>query len=117
MTVADLRKWADRDNNKYLLSLIDKVIASEAVKLSDFEDKFWESIIFDPNAGRKGGGSSPMVCKCVTLSEDNELSGIAVNEQLARQTPCHNAKGKLAFSRGIVGALSEEDKQKYCKDD
>ncbi len=48
--------------------------------------------------------------------------GIVVDEAVALNTPCHGFKielngktSELVFSKGIVGALSEDEKVKYCK--
>ncbi len=44
--------------------------------------------------------------------------GIVVNETLAKATPCHCIEykpgKKLCFSKGIVGALSDEQEKLYC---
>ena len=56
---------------------------------------------------------------CVFLrfkKEEKEYSGIVVDEAEALTTPCEHIKGtNLYFSKGIIGALSPEQVQKYCK--
>ncbi len=52
------------------------------------------------------------------LVEIEGYGGIVINEERARTTPCvcyDLGKKKLCFSRGIIGALSEEQIKEYCK--
>lgn len=53
------------------------------------------------------------------LSEmEVETGGIVVDEEVARSTPCHGYKEdktELVWSPGIVGALNEAEKVKYCQ--
>ena len=62
------------------------------------------------------------VCKCVTLKiEELEnieegLSGVIVDEFKALTTPCEHIKGtNLYYSKGIIGALTQDQVKKYCK--
>jgi len=62
------------------------------------------------------------VCKCVTLKTEElenfegELGGIVVNEFEALISPCEHIKGtNLYYSKGIIGALNQEQIEKYCK--
>jgi len=44
--------------------------------------------------------------------------GIVINEALAVSSPCHGVKldgGEMVWSPGIIGALDEGQKAKYCK--
>jgi len=63
------------------------------------------------------------ICKCIPLKElpslksdeFNDLDGIVVTEELARISPCIKIKGtNLVFTKGVVGALSKEQRDKYC---
>lgn len=57
-------------------------------------------------------------CKTISLLKNpEELSGVVVNKERAGSTGiCTKIKGtNLVFSEGIVGALSDEQKEKYCK--
>ena len=54
-------------------------------------------------------------------SGEAELGGIVVDEVKAKSTPCHGYRvtidgktSELVWSPGIVGALSESEKAKYC---
>ena len=47
--------------------------------------------------------------------EYEEYEGIVVNEEKAKTSPCYRIDGtNLVFSKGIVGALSREQVEKYC---
>jgi len=53
---------------------------------------------------------------------DIKTGGIVVDEERALETPCHGYRvsidgevSELVWSPGIIGALSEEEKGKYCK--
>lgn len=47
--------------------------------------------------------------------EEESLDGIVVTEELARISPCIRIKGTdLVFTKGVVGALSKEQRDKYC---
>jgi len=59
--------------------------------------------------------------KCSVIKEKNIINrdkeeygkyeGIVVNEELAKKSPCYKVDGtNLVFSKGIVGALSDEQK-------
>ena len=65
------------------------------------------------------------ICSVVRYSEDkaggggedriDEYEGIVVNEEKAKASPCYRIDGtNLVFSKGIVGALSREQVEKYC---
>lgn len=53
---------------------------------------------------------------------EQELRGILINEAAAKESPCRcyeipkagGAKAKICFSKGIVGALSPEQINKFC---
>jgi len=51
-----------------------------------------------------------------------EKGGIVIDEQRALSTPCHGYRmvldgkvSELVWSPGVIGALSPEEKEKYCK--
>lgn len=63
------------------------------------------------------------LCKCIPFNElqslksdeFQDLKGIVVTEELARISPCIRIKGTdLVFTKGVVGALSKEQRDKYC---
>jgi len=68
---------------------------------------------------------TPEVRRMILIDADTgEIikGGIVVDEQAALSSPCHGFRieldgkvSELVFSKGIVGALSEEEKEKYCK--
>lgn len=44
-----------------------------------------------------------------------ELSGIVIDEERARTSPCIRIDGtNLVFSKGIIGTLNKEQREKYC---
>ena len=70
------------------------------------------------------------ICKCIpfpfkekkfeelkdSLENTEELEGIVVDEAEAYLSPCEHIKGtNLYYSKGIIGALSQEQVDKYCK--
>lgn len=67
---------------------------------------------------------SEKICKCISFNEfsslesnslKEDLTGIVINEEQAISTPCTKIKDKnLVFSKGIVGVLSKDQKDKYC---
>ncbi len=47
--------------------------------------------------------------------ETGNFDGIVIDEEKAKESPCIKIDGtNLVFSKGIVGALSEEQRKKYC---
>lgn len=52
------------------------------------------------------------------LNPPGQIDGIVVDDGLARVTPCHRVilgpDSELVYSKGIVGALNEEQKLLYC---
>lgn len=47
--------------------------------------------------------------------EYEEYEGIVVNEEKAKTSPCYRIDGtNLVFSKGIVGALSRDQIERYC---
>lgn len=66
-----------------------------------------------------------LVCSVVQYSKNEEreeeradsgpFEGIVVDEDRAKITPCYRINGtNLIFSKGIIGALSKEQVEKYC---
>ncbi len=44
-----------------------------------------------------------------------DFEGIVIDEERAKSSPCYRVNGtNLIFSKGIVGALSKEQIEKYC---
>ena len=77
------------------------------------------------------GDNMEKVCSCISfkdneieesvakieehIKEGKELSGIIYNEKDASESPCLRITGtNLTFSKGIIGALNEEQRTKYC---
>jgi hypothetical protein len=49
--------------------------------------------------------------------EPGHLGGIVIDDAVARTSPCHRMRingGELVFSKGIVGALDEGQRELYC---
>jgi len=70
----------------------------------------------------EGKRNSEIELKCSIIESKSEnfeeygnFEGIVVDEELAKKSPCYKIDGTdLVFSKGIVGALSDEQKEKYC---
>lgn len=60
--------------------------------------------------------------KCTIIKEQykgmknyGNFEGIVVDEELAKKSLCYKIDGTdLVFTKGIVGALNDEQKEKYC---
>jgi hypothetical protein len=48
-----------------------------------------------------------------SMPEAEGLGGIVVNPDIAARTPC-TCYGNVCFSRGIIGALNESEREAYC---
>lgn len=60
-------------------------------------------------------GITYIVLKKPIKTETDELDGIVVSEELAKISPCTRIKDtNLVFTKGVVGALSKEQRDKYC---
>jgi hypothetical protein len=48
-------------------------------------------------------------------TEYGDYEGIVVDEKVAKESPCYQIDDTdLVFSKGIIGALNDEQKKKYC---
>jgi len=61
-------------------------------------------------------GSLTLKCSIIKGEQDyGSYEGIVVDEEKAKKSPCYRVDGtNLVFSEGIIGALNEEQKEKYC---
>ena len=68
---------------------------------------------------RKRDNEIELKCSIIESKPEYEVygdfEGIVVDEEKAKKSPCYRIDGTdLVFSKGIVGALSDEQKEKYC---
>ena len=108
---------------EYYIRLIDSKKFSECRKIDSLiynNDVIWDDDVskLDSNIEEYSVDDIDKICICdKTNSEDiQETSGIVIDENKAKVSPCVNIKDtSLTFSKGIIGALSPEQKLSFCE--
>ena len=116
---------SEEEDSRDLTPIVDKSLSKRYAELVDKADELERRVIaveeqIETRAGTMTqNGDQPMEKDFLFEfnHEPGHIGGVVVDDEVARTSTCHRMNlngGALVFSKGIVGALDEGQRELYC---